>query len=241
MQESTEGYVIIQFGITAFSVVAEDKDDSTNSSSSPAAAAKPCYRYESFNFYLTPRSRKQTFRCQGESMAFLGSHNFDFNKLFRDGISYCDLKEANEIRVQMAEKTPQNYAEESAMHALKSSMAVPKDELDMMKNVRQSVEEFLASDAMEIVIEHCNAFRRKLVYQLLEQEFTNQVFVSSRKLPNSSIKVIVVERKKSNSEEKKYFADKLEKEREEMEDYIGFTTILQKLSESVSMFVMQYI
>lgn len=215
-------------------MVAEGDDDCDAGAPSkpehPAAAAKPRFRYESFNFYVCPSSRKQTFRCQGESMAFLGTHNFDFNKLFREGISYCDLIEANEVRQKMSEKTPNDCK----TYAGESTLVVPKEELEMIANIRQSVNEFLASDEKEITIEHCNAFRRKLVYQLLEQEFANKVFASPRKLTNSSIKVIVIQRKKTNSEEKQYFADKLEQEWAEMEDYIGFTTILKQLSDSVS-------
>lgn len=48
--------------------------------------------------------RRQRFECQGDSMAFLGNNNFDFNKLFREGISYCDEHEAKRLREQFNEK-----------------------------------------------------------------------------------------------------------------------------------------
>lgn len=37
-------------------------------------------------------------------MAFLGSNNFDFNMLFREGLSYCDENEAKRLREQFNEK-----------------------------------------------------------------------------------------------------------------------------------------
>lgn len=226
IQDNTQGYIIVQFGLTAFSVVPPTDSDSPSS-------APPSFRYESFNFYVVPSSRKQTFRCQGESMAFLGSHNFDFNKLFRDGISYCDMIEANE---KLSEKATATAA---AAYANETTLMVPKEELELLETIRQTVHEFLRSDEKEITVEHCNAFRRKLVYQLLEQEFANQVFSSSRKLPHSTINVIVIQRKKSDAEEQKYYADKLQQENDAIEDYIGFTTIVKLLSESVSAYVMR--
>lgn len=37
-------------------------------------------------------------------MAFLGNNNFDFNMLFREGLSYCDEDEAQRLREQFGEK-----------------------------------------------------------------------------------------------------------------------------------------
>lgn len=239
IQENTNGYIIVEYGLTAFFVddaaspATTAADDETANAGGDTANGPPRFRYETFNFYVCPRSRKQTFRCQGESMAFLASHNFDFNKLFRDGISFCDMPEANEMRQQLSERTPANV---QSTYAGEQMLIVPKEEQELMQNIRQSVRDFLASDEQSITIEHCNAFRRKLVYQLIEQEFAAEVFASPRKLPNSSIKVIEIQRKRSDHEEKQYLKGKLQQEIDEMEDYIGFTTVLTMLSESVRIY-----
>lgn len=238
MQDNTQGYIIVQFGLTAFSVVPPPPTDvaDTVDDASSASTAPPRFRYESFNFYVVPSSRKQMFRCQGESMAFLGSHNFDFNKLFRDGISYCDMIEADELRQKQSEKTPE-AAVAAAAFANETTLVVPPEEMELLDGIRQSVNEFLSSDEEEITIEHCNAFRRKLVYQLVEQEFANVVFASARKLPNSIIKVIVIQRKKSEADEQQYYVDQMQQECNKLEDFIGFTTVLRLLAESVSNWV----
>lgn len=95
------------------------------------------------------------------------------------------------------------------------------------------VKAFLASDEKELVIDNCNAFRRKLVYQMLEHKFDGQVSPSSRTLPKSNVKVIVVEKKKSTEEEKKFFDEKRSKEKDDLEDFIGFTNFLKLVSDSV--------
>ena len=56
-----------------------------------------------FNFYVWPRPFSRSapdpwFGCQTSSIDFLVSQNFDFNKLFRDGISYLRPSDENSIR-----------------------------------------------------------------------------------------------------------------------------------------------
>ena len=56
-----------------------------------------------FNFYVWPRPFSRSapdprFGCQTSSIDFLVSQNFDFNKLFRDGISYLRPSDENRIR-----------------------------------------------------------------------------------------------------------------------------------------------
>lgn len=89
------------------------------------------------------------------------------------------------------------------------------------------------SEEKERVIGNCNAFQRKLIYQLIESKFGKTVFASSRKLANSNAKVIVVERSKSSAEELDILKAKIAQEKIEIEDYIGFTEFMRILSESV--------
>lgn len=87
--EHTKDYIVIQFGLTAFYVPKSGVD---------TADGLSAIQYKTFNFYLYPRAESQRFACQGGALAFLSSQNFDFNKLFRDGISFCDLDEAATLR-----------------------------------------------------------------------------------------------------------------------------------------------
>lgn len=226
MQTNTDGYIIVQFGLTAFYAAATGDGET--------ASAAPTFRYESFNFYVCPQARKQSFRCQGESMAFLNTHNFDFNKLFGKGLSYCELAEANELRAKLADKLAAAEVGAVADGQRYVDAVVPPEEREFLDTVRQSVSDFLDSTEKEITIEHCNAFKRKIVYQMLEQEFAGEVEVSSRCLPHSNIKILVVERKRSSAEEAARQKGKLQLERDNLEDYVGFTTVLMLLSESVS-------
>lgn len=73
-------------------------------------------------------------------MAFLGSNNFDFNKLFREGISYCDESEAKRLREQFGEKL--KLKEISHKNQVVEQVVVPSEEqeaLDELKYVLRSI------------------------------------------------------------------------------------------------------
>lgn len=195
INDQTKDFIVIQFGLTAFYAPKTDEEKDVVP-----------IKYKTFNFYLYPRAEKQRFACQGGSMSFLASQDFDFNKLFRDGISFCDLDEAGIMREkhearQLAWSTEVAssdvavpVAEEKLLHQIRFSLIrISLCELFLMQNVflnSEDVTAFLASDKPELVIGRCNAFQRKLAYQLLEQKFAEQVSSSSRTLPNSTTKVI---------------------------------------------------
>lgn len=121
-KEASSGYIVVQFGITAFRVCPENANK---------------FKYRTYNFYVYPRGRRQRFQCQGESFQFLASHNFDFNKLFRDGISCCDMVEATKLKTQFALK----YGEQSgAVDPLpqhdEDQISVPEEEREALDKIR---------------------------------------------------------------------------------------------------------
>ena len=168
---SDSGYIIVQLGFTAFRY--EDNEDQGK------------YNYRSYNFYIIPQSKKQRFKCQGESMSFLARNNFDFNKLYQSGISYCNLVEEKKLREKFEEKKS-NYSEDNNELG---TVPVPEEEKEALDNINKIVTEFLKSNEVEKVIGNVNAFQRRLIYQNLEEKFGKNIFVSSRLLPNSTQKV----------------------------------------------------
>lgn len=115
------GYIAIQFGLTAFRAKEENSQNFT---------------YRSYNFYVFPRLRKQRFECQGDSMAFLGSNNFDFNTLFREGISYCDEDEAKRLREQFNEKVKLMESSDYKNNVDEQVVAVPIEEQVLIDRMR---------------------------------------------------------------------------------------------------------
>ena len=56
------------------------------------------------------REPDKRFLCQSSSLAFLGSHNFDFNKLFNQGVSYLSLAEEASMRADFAARQERKVA-----------------------------------------------------------------------------------------------------------------------------------
>lgn len=98
MNENTNDFIIIQFGLTAF--FAEENADGTEK-----------FTYKIYNFYVYPRSRSQRFACQGEAIEFLSKHDFDFKKLFWDGVSYHNWEDATRMREELEAKFTRNETE----------------------------------------------------------------------------------------------------------------------------------
>lgn len=92
--------------------------------------------YRSYNFFVFPQLRKQRFECQGDSMAFLGANNFDFNMLFREGISYCDEDEAKKMREQFDEKLKLMESCDNKKTGDEQVVAVPFEEQENMDRLK---------------------------------------------------------------------------------------------------------
>lgn len=167
-------------------------------------------------------------------MRFLAEQNFDFNKLFRDGISCCTQETANQLRKQLDER--QRYREDLAdgnEAANVDEVPVPPEELANLDEIRTNIKDFLKStDKKNIIVGKCNAFQRKLIYQMIDKEFGSEVTATS--LQKDNAKVISVERKLSNEEQKKLLEQKNEQEEDELQQLIGLSALMQKLSDSVS-------
>ncbi|XP_003726420.1 pre-piRNA 3'-exonuclease trimmer [Strongylocentrotus purpuratus] len=87
-------YTICQLGVSAFVKV-----PNTNT-----------YEAHTYNFHLFPRSISSLdarFTCQASSIEFLCKHNFNFNKLFYEGVSYLTRDEEEELRSQAQTKPVQ--------------------------------------------------------------------------------------------------------------------------------------
>lgn len=73
------------------------------------------FKQVGYNFYIFRRPVNRNvpdvrFMCQSSSIEFLSSQGFDFNKLFKEGISYLNINEEQKYRqnLQDSEKLRAN-------------------------------------------------------------------------------------------------------------------------------------
>lgn len=191
------------------------------------------FTYRSYNFYVYPQGRDQVFKCNGTSMTFLAEQNFDFNSLFRKGISCCNQETATKLRTQLEER--QRYREDVtfAVQAQVDDVPVPSEEVDNLEEIRKNIKNFLTSkDKENIIINNCNSFQRKLIYQLIEKEFAKTITATSTQKDNA--KAILIQRKLSTEQQQDHIKQKNDEDEDENLRLVGLSKLLEKISASVS-------
>lgn len=84
-----------------------------------------------------------------------------------------------------------------------------------------------------VVFGNCNAFQRKLIYQVVQKEFSDEVTASSKSVNNGQ-KVIVIEKKWSTERQQKEVDQQNEEEENEYRRLVGLSALLLKISQSVT-------
>lgn len=100
---------------------------------------------------------------------------------------------------------------------------------------RSSIQKFLENNdddnEKNVVFGNCNAFQRKLIYQVVEKEFYDDVTASSQTINNQ--KVIVIDRKWTKERQQKEVEQQNEDDENEYRRLVGLSALLLKISQSV--------
>ncbi|XP_055528677.1 poly(A)-specific ribonuclease PARN-like isoform X2 [Wyeomyia smithii] len=224
--ENSSNFTIIQLGLCAFRVEPETRQ----------------VTYKCYNFYCYPKGRFNVFTCQGDSMRFLAENGFDFNKLFRYGLSFCVETDEQRLRTELRERQEQraNALQDEDVSdgetASVNMVPVPPGEEKLLSDITERIEQFLTSENKDLTIKDCNGFQRKLVYQLLESKYKKKISTSAVHLANNH-KGILIERKRTKEEELKLEEERVTQENDELNNMIGLSLVLQELSKSKKLIV----
>ena len=117
--------------------------------------------------------------CQTSSIDFLIKQHFDFNKLFKDGVSYMRPCELEKLRESLKERQQLRRQSLTGGEHPNTDIVIPDDQEKFLAGVRQKLEQLVSSgDQQEVELEKCNSFQRRLIYQTARQHFT-QLSLSS--------------------------------------------------------------
>jgi len=220
VKESVRQFLLIQFGLSTFHF-----DKSSNS-----------YLNRTYNFYVWPRPCSRNapdprFLCQTSSIDFLINQNFDFNKLFRSGISYLrpsellkltdSLKERQEVRRQSLHNQNQENGG--------SLIPIPEDQEQFMKDVHQQIQNFMAGEDIQMELGKCNGFQRKLIYQTAKEKYKD---LSLSSITNSHGDRVILVVKADEEEQERLAGERDGAELSDLEAALGFTQVINKISES---------
>ncbi|XP_018310858.1 poly(A)-specific ribonuclease PARN isoform X2 [Mycetomoellerius zeteki] len=210
-------FLLVQFGLSVFTY-----NSNTNK-----------YSQRSYNFYVFPkpmnRQSDSRFMCQASSIAFLSNQDFDFNKLFKHGIPYLTASDEEKLVKRLEEK--QKLKEES-YHDI---IPISDNDKPQIEEICSRIENFLASDAKGLTIDHCNGFMRRLVYQEARIRWPNKVIVESKM--ENGWQCLLVQRAGTKEEEEERENQKQEKEKLEVKQAVGLSNLLKKIVESEKVIV----
>ncbi|KAK5641654.1 hypothetical protein RI129_010201 [Pyrocoelia pectoralis] len=231
VRRNSKDFLIIQYGLCMFRY---DKE-------------KEMYKQQGYNFYIFQNSPNKyvpdhRFLCQSSSIDFLATSGFDFNKLFREGISFLNSSEEEKYRESLSEaqkmrtnKMLQNtYTPDRSGQSINQSMTV--EEKDLVNKIFKEIHDFIASDEEEHVLPKCNAYIRRLVYQQAEVTLLNKANLETRTLENKE-RIFVVTRIRTQDEKEAANREAIKKEEEELQQSIGFSTVIKAIVESGKLLV----
>lgn len=120
----------------------------------------------------------------------------------------------------------------AALHQMILEKSILFIELILFFIFRQDIKDFLEkSDKDNIIVGSCNAFQRKLIYQMICNEFANEISTTGQTIDKN--KVIVVERKLTDEQQANLLQEKNDKDEEEVRRLVGMSMLMEKISESV--------
>ena len=169
--KGTGKMLLIQYGISFFSWQEE-----TNN-----------YKATPFTFYIFPRAYRRwgndvVFTCQSSSLDFLKRNGFDFNKLFRGGISFMrkdtELYERGKIEERMAEVVdvkrggdgtkPPGEEDSDA----ETKVCVPEKQREFVDDVCRSVCDFMKDRKQTVMdLAPCDYYQRQLLYDVMAEKY----------------------------------------------------------------------
>ena len=224
--------------------------------------ASDSYTNRAFNFYVWPRPYARTapdprFLCQTSSIDFLSTQNFDFNKLFKSGVSYLNPTEAERLVAELKEKHLSRKAQNSASADQTAAQGtpgrspaglgvVPPDQREFVDQTMQRLQQFVdggrsgdseASSSVSeggtrLELEGMTAFQRKLVFTAANQSFGEQLFLESTASPKSPRDRTIVVTRVSAGEKEARERQREESEIGDLEEALGFSRVVRHISDS---------
>ncbi|XP_066593445.1 poly(A)-specific ribonuclease PARN-like isoform X2 [Prorops nasuta] len=217
LRSGSMDFLLVQFGLSVFTY-----DSNANK-----------YSQQSYNFYVFPRPLNRSapdcrFMCQASSISFLANQGFDFNKLFKLGIPYLTTAEEEKLSKRLEDK-----------HKVRDEgpevIQISDHDKPQIEEICSQIEEFLSSDAEELMIDRCNAFIRRIVHQEVKIRWPNKLRLDCK--TDFSRQYLIVQKAGTKEEELELEKEKREKEKQEVQDAFGLSALLKKIADSGKLLV----
>lgn len=200
LKESIRPFVVIQFGLTALKYIRDENK----------------YVADVFYFYLFPQcipTRNRHFMWQASCIEFLTAHDFDFNKVAYNGISYLNQEEEVELQCELQQNKLMRCVQRLVSY---------KDE-DELKAFNNKVFDWINSGTSPYLeIETPTPLLQYLAHKELRNHFLN-IWTKSKGKKISITKVSEDMRKMLQEEEGNELDKKL------LDAFVGFSKVFKLL------------
>ncbi|GAB9463933.1 polymerase [Globisporangium polare] len=208
VKRAGESFLITQFGLSTVHVDEQEQ-----------------FSIKTWNFYIFPRPYGQTdhrFLCQASSLQFLSEHGFDFNKFIADGIPFLNLAKTKglqkrlEKRIEMLNKPHKG-----------NSLSLSEEGVAFQTDVNRQLDEWIADSAKKgskLTIPTRNSFFSMIVHETVREKASYLYSEAA----NGGIEVSFV----SQKIKQELVAAKIQVMRDELDQSIGFSRVIDVLSKS---------
>lgn len=201
-----ESFLISQFGLSTVHV---DRKDNI--------------QIRTWNFYIFPRpysSLDERFLCQASSLQFLSEHGFDFNKFIGDGIPFVNLSKTSVMKKRLQRRI-------NGLTKKNKNLHLSDDGVVFQQEVNQQLDQWIAGGAKKgekLLVPTRNSFYSMIVHETVRVKAS---FLYAESV-DSGVEVSYVSIKKKEE----LIAAKIWQMRKEMDEAIGFSKVIEVLSES---------
>ncbi|KAJ0396532.1 hypothetical protein P43SY_003743 [Pythium insidiosum] len=207
VKRAGESFLITQFGLST--VHLDEKHE---------------FVVKTWNFYVFPRpygSVDERFLCQASSLQFLAEHGFDFNKFIGDGIPFINLARTETMR-QRLERRIENLSKPNKQLSLSADGQAFYD--DVLAKLGEWLDSGDARKGGRLLVPARNSFHKMLIHEATREK-ANYLYSESA---SEGVEVRMV----SNKEKEELLAARAQEMRDELDDAIGFSRVIELISTS---------
>jgi len=219
VQESASQFLLVQFGLATFHY----------------DPSKDQFSHRAYNVYLWPRpfgrgAPDRRFLSQTSSIDFLIGQGFDFNKLFKEGVSYLLPSELEKLKEGLKERQENKRRLSQADQSENLKVRVPEEQEEWLEKQMAAIEQFLKTEGQEsFLMDKCNGFQRRLVYQTARERFPD---TSLSSIANERGDRVIQVMKADKDQQARIAMESDQAEMENLEGTMGFTRVIQRITES---------
>lgn len=206
VKRAGESFLITQFGL---SIVHLDQKDQ--------------FHIKTWNFYVFPRpygSLDERFLCQASSLQFLSEHGFDFNKFIGDGIPFVNLAKTPAMKKRLQRRI-------DGLTKVNKNLQLSDDGVAFQKDVKQQLAKWIAGGAKKgekLFVPTRNSFYSMIVHETARAKASYLYSEAA----DGGVQVSYLSKKMKDE----LIAAKVKEMRKEMDEAIGFSKVIEALSES---------